>query len=597
MSIPYTPPGVTTVTENVTSSIIPPGGSQTIPALVGEAQGYELFTESVLAASTPVALLKSGIVLNDDDDVISVIKTATYEAIRNTNYTLAQTSPSNGVIDGDEVTTIAKIAYSPAPTLTAVGSGDLSGQYRYALAWYFGDDNNGNPIESGLDESLVATITLDEEDVSISGIVGGTAPSTPSGTATGKVLYRSKNLGTALNPNWGPWYRIEEIDDLVTATTTDSTTDVVAATRRIAGPGLNPGDAIFVQYSFADVDYYEPTLFTNLNDVIAKYGNPFDSSGSVSSKLSLAANLAYANGASIVVCVALKPSYTLSDLNSALTKLEDERDVRVVAIADGSVDALTVLNAHVNLCNSRKRYRVGLAGRDGVAEAVSISTLRSNARTIENKAIQLYSPAIAKYRNSIGQVDVNIGGQYIAAAMAGFYAGRLPQETATRKSIAGLSGLGERRTDNAKDVDAQNGLAVVEDMNGILRIRHSISTDRTSINTQEFAVTVAQHNMLADVLSVIDNSIIGKVIADELASVKITSIIRSVLDRKVALGTIVSFAGLTANPVSGDPTTYNVTWNYKPTYTINNISITFAIDLSSGSISVTDLIGSTGLIL
>lgn len=598
MSIPYTPPGVTSVVEQSTSSTgIPFGDSPTLPALVGEARGYQVTTENALVqADVPITISETGVQLTDGD-VDMVTDVASFSRIFNTNYILSQNSPSGGTVQGDSVTTLARVTYPDAPEVAPVPAGDLTGEYRYAIAWYYGDDTNGDPIESGLDSTKSVKVTLTSEDASLSGIVGGTAPTTASGVATGKVIYRSKNLGTALDPVWGPWYRIAKLD-LVTDTYTDSTLDSVAITRKVANKGLEVGDSILIQYRFANQDYYYPTKFSNLNDVIAKYGSPLDEAGVVNSPLSLAANYAYANGATEIVCVALPNSYTLSDVNVALGRLEEEEDVRVVAIADGSVDALTMLNAHVNLCNNRKKFRVGLAGRDGTVETVTEAALRQSANAISNRAIQLYSSPVVKYRNSVTQTNMNLGGQYVAAAMAGFYAGHLPHETATRRTLAGFVGLPGKKTSNSANVDAQNGLTVVEDRGGVLRVRHSISTDRSRIDTQEFAVTLAQHNMLADVIAAIDATVIGKIVADDLAGTKIQSIIARVLDRKVQLQTIVRYSGLSATPVQGDPTTYDVKWVYVPTYTINNISIAFSLDVNSGTISIGDILtGSTGLIL
>lgn len=597
MAIAYVPPGVTTVTETRTSPILPPGGGITLPALVGETQGYETFTESVvLSGSSASTLSKAGAIL-DSGNVVSVTKTTTNESIRNTNYIIQQTSPSSGAVDGDEVTTIRRILYAAAPTLGAT-SGALNGQYRYAIAWYYGDDVNGNPIESGIDGANVSTISLTSQSVNLSSIQISNPPVTSVGTATGRVIYRSKNLGTVSNPDWGPWYRIEAIEDLSTTTAIDNLSDTDAAARSRAQVGIDSGEAVFVQYQFADADYYEPTLFEDLQDVFEKYGPSTDGSGNILSELSFGAHLAYINGASQIICVALPEGHTSSDIANALEKLEDESDVRIVVVLDGSTTAVSAVSAHVTSANNKKLFRTAIVGRDGVAEAVSVQGLRDNANAISNEAVQMVSPAIVQYRNSFENRNVNIGSQYAAAALAGMYAARLPQQTLTKKSVAGLIGLGEKRTNNAQNVDASNGLTVLEDRGGILRIRHSISTNRTSINTQEFAVTLAKHNMLADVVRAMDDLVAGQIVADDLAAVHIISIASSVLDRKRSLGIIYGYQGLKARPVSGDPTTYNVDWQYKPTYTINNISISFSINLDTGSTTLgAGLGGSTGLIL
>lgn len=598
MAIPYSPPGVTTVTETSTSPLLPAGGILTLPALVGEARGYEVFTEQVLlSSSTPQTLTKSGAIL-DGGNILAVVKTTTNEPILKTNYIIAQTSPSNGSVDGDEVTTIKRIDYASAPTLSAT-SGSLTGTYRYGVAWYFGVDGEGNNIESGIDEDNVAEITLTSQSVNLSNIQIANAPTTPQGTATGRVVYRSKNLGTVSNPVWGPWYQIQTLANLSTSTAVDNNSDVTVSTNPKSVAGINSGDSLLVQYKFADEDYYIPTLFEDFADVIDKYGAPFDATGNINSELSFGANLAFANGASQIIGVALPANYNSADINNALTKLEDEEDVRVVVVLDGTATTATAVNAHINTCNNKKLYRVGIVGRDGVAESVSIQGLRDNASAISNEAIQMISPPIVQYRNGFEGRNVNIGSQYAAAAMAGMYSSRLPQEPLTRRTLAGLIGLGSKRTKNAKDVDAQSGLTVLEDRSGILRVRHSISTDRTSINTQEFSVTLAKHNMLHDVIAVLENQIVGQVIADELAALHIVNSVSTILDRKRALGIIVAYQGLRARPVSGDPTTYNVDWQYKPSYTINNVSISFSININTGSTQITGagLGGSAGLIL
>lgn len=598
MAIPYTPPGVTTVTETSTSPLLPAGGILTLPALVGEALGYEVFTEQVLLTDdTPKTLSKSGAIL-DGGNILAVVKTTTNEAISKTNYVITQTSPSNGVINGDEVTTIKRINHAGAPTLSATAGG-LTGTYRYGVAWYFGLDGESNNIESGIDESLVSQITLTSQSVNLSNIQIANPPTTAQGTATGRVVYRSKNLGTPSNPVWGPWYRIETLADLTTTTVADNNSDVSVATNPKSVASIANGDSLFVQYKYADTDYYLPTLFEDFADVIDKYGAPFDGTGNINSILSFGANMAFANGASQIIGVALPANSNIADITNALELLEDEEDVRIVVVLDGSSGTASAVSAHVTSCNNKKLYRVGIVGRDGVEEAVSVQGLRDNASAISNEAIQMISPAIVQYRNGFEGRNVNIGSQYAAAAFAGMYSSRLPQETLSRKTITGLIGLGERRTKNAKDVDAQNGLTVLEDRNGILRVRHSISTNRTSINTQEFSVTLAKHNMLHDVIAVLDDQIVGQVIADELASIHIINAVSAILDRKVSLGIIVAYQGLRARPVAGDPTTYNVDWQYKPTYTINNVSISFSININTGSTQITGagLGGSTGLIL
>lgn len=592
MAIPYSPPGITSITEISTSPLLPQGVSVTIPAFVGRARGYETFIESVLlTGTTAVELSKRGIILDEDDDVLAVVKASSNEAVPQVNYVLTQTTEG---VDGDDVTTIARLESPDAPSAAVGATGPLTGNYRYAVVWFF-ETVEGVDIESGVDHSKTTSITLSSDEVDLTGL--DITPPAGAGV-TGRSIYRSKNLGTVDNPSWGPWYRITKISDLSTTTFTDDVDDNTAAGNREAAVGIDSGDTVFVQYQYADEEYYLPTFFENFSDVIAKYGAPFDEVGQINSELSFGVNVAVINGAGQFVCVAIPEDGDTADIGLALNKLLDEEDIDIVTVLDGSATTLTALAAHTTAAYNNKRFRIGIAGRDGVAETVSATGLRTNASALANENIQVVSPAVFTYYNGALNKDVQVGGQYMAAALAGMMAARPPMEPLTRRSVAGFSGV-EARTPNAKNSDAAAGLTVIESKAGVLRVRHSISTSNTDINKREISVTLAKYDMLVDVMYALDTEVIGHYYADESASININSVVSQVLTRKVQLGYIQDFQGLIVRPVSGDPTTFNVEWQYKPTYPINNISISFSININTGSIGITGagLGGATGLIL
>lgn len=71
------------------------------------------------------------------------------------------------------------------------------------------------------------------------------------------------------------------------------------------GPG--DGTWVTVSYEYTGEDFYDLQRFNDYDDVRDLYGNPFDPTGAINSPLSLAAYLAFSNGASRIVCAAVEP--------------------------------------------------------------------------------------------------------------------------------------------------------------------------------------------------------------------------------------------------------------------------------------------------
>jgi hypothetical protein len=542
-----------------------------------------------LTGQTEVTLAKHGIVA----PVTSVIKATTNEAVGAINFVVDQTSPSSGTTDGDEVTTMSRIEYPTAPSLAST-TGDIpAGQYRYGVTWVHPDG------ESGIDPANVASITLVSTggvDLTSIDITGA-----PSGT-TGRNIYRSKNLGTTGNPSWGPWQRITSgttIADMTTVIFTDDEDDLSANPE--APVGIASGETLYVQYDFADETYYMPTFFDTLDDVIQKYGPIYTDTGAIDSELSFGASRAFLNGASSIVCLAVTSPAGASEFESAIQKLVDEEDITMIVPLHGSASVHSALASHITQMNNAKKYRVGIIGYDGSDTIVPADTIRSAGDTYgateAGKALQLINQSFVNFYNGFINREIPIGAFYVGAALAGMYAARSPQETLTRKQISGFSSLGEIRSENAKNTDASHGLLVVEMKGEVMRVRHSISTDVSDINTREFSVTLAKHDMIKTVLELVDNAIIGQMNADELAPVMIQSFVAGILQSKVEQRRISGYTGLRVVPATGDPTTMDISWQWKPMYAVNYLSITIGLNLNTGVVGLGGVTGSTGLIL
>lgn len=599
MAMAYVPPGVLPVRELQPSPLTPGNvASQVVPALIGESRGYQTYSESiVLSGTTPVTLSKKGAILTSATEPnlsFTVTKPVSYETIGPANFIIQQ---SAGTATGDETTTIRAIAYPGTPVATpatAVGTVVPAGQYRYAVS-YILDINSGagtTSYETGLG-GITGTVTLGDpvDTVTISSV--GTADA--SVTLIGRNIYRSENLGTSGNPSWGPFYKLPgtaaglpTINNGTATTYTDTAIDPTGYGTPVAG--INSGDTIVVQYDYADVDYWKPTIFSDFNDIVDKYGDAFDASGNVDSELSFAAKLSILNGASSIVAVAVPPSATTSDYEDALLKLEDDEDGQLIVPITGDTNIFSLVQAHIAKMKLRNIFKTAILGMDGSSTAVSKETLRSQALALGGDSdtagdICLVSPSVFSYYNSFLSVNTNIGGQFAAAALAGMHAGRDVATSLTRKQVAGLSAVKEDRTTLDKNTDAASGLLVVEQISstGSIRVRHEITTVPTDINKREFAVALQRNNMVKRVVDALDGSVIGQIFADSAAPGKVASIVDQVLRSLVNLGQLTSYTGLGARISASDPTVVEVRWQYKPVYTVHYVQITFGISLTGAT--------------
>lgn len=619
MAMAYVPPGVLPVRE-LQPSPLTPGNvtSQVVPVLIGEARGFQTQSENVVLNGTAsVNLSRKGAVLLDSavpNLSFTVTNPVTYEPIGPGNFVIQQAA---GTATGDETTSIRAIAYPSAPTITpatAVGTVVPSGQYRYAVSYIHNIESGGGTTtyESGIG-AITGTVSLEDavDTISISQIGTADSFSAVNGTASlvGRNIYRSQNVGTNLNPSWSPFYKLPHssgsadlptINNGTATTYTDNTTDVAGSDKPV--PGIADGSTLVVQYDYADVNYWKPTIFSDFNDVVDKYGDAFDETGNIDSQLSFAAKMSILNGASSLVAVAVPPTPSQSDWEDALLLLEDDEDGQLIVPLTGDSAVLSLVQAHIAKMKQRNVFKTAILGMDGSSSVVTKEQLRAQAIALGGDSttagdICLVSPATFSYFNSFLNVNTLIGGQFAAAALAGMHAGRSVAESLTRKQIAGLSSVTDDRTTLDKNQDAASGLLVIEQISstGSIRVRHEITTVPGDINKREFPVALQRNNMVKRVVDSVDTSVIGQIFADSAAPGKVASIVDQVLRSLVNLGQLTSYTGLAARISPSDPTIVEVRWQYKPVYTVHYVQITFGINLSGANATATG--GGINLIL
>lgn len=386
--------------------------------------------------------------------------------------------------------------------------------------------------------------------------------------------------------------------DDATASTGDDTTDI----KRANSSTIADGETVIVSYRYTDESYFTPKRFTDFAAVKDTYGAPLDtSSGDIISPLTFAAKCAFDNGASRIILLATPGSATSvdkDDLTDGYAKLLSMEEVTIVVPlpvgingstgSPGDTSSIgTAVANHVQSAFNQGIRRIAILGYEtGVTRAPD-----DLASGIDNKRVAITWPARMSYFNAFLNKSQEVGGYYAAAAEAGRLSTLPVNFPLTRKPVRGLSigsTVAQNITRSDRDAWSKAGVMVLEtNSQGILVVRHGVSTDPTSVLTSELSITRQADTMIrscTDALEAAD--LIGSPIVDETAA-RIKGIIQNVLETIKDAEIIYDYSGLSVRQQSVDPSVIEVRFQYRPTYPLNYINIVFGVDPTTGD--VTDL--------
>lgn len=383
---------------------------------------------------------------------------------------------------------------------------------------------------------------------------------------------------------------------------------------RDSGGDIPNGNTVYVTYEYTPADYFLPIRMDNMADIENRFGTAYDSTGtSVNSPLTFAAALAFENGASDVV---LQPLYhdnsgtreqptnnqiaTASVWATNYVGLRDIVDINVLVPISGQnadindATQLAILQAaqdHTKFMRDNSQYVMLINGEDSTTSTSlgQAATLRAHATTLAARyggsmaqQTVLVSPGrYSRFTPSGAATLLSVGGQYMAAAIAGMIAARPVSASLTRKAVSGFSAVGEVRSKAEKNLDAAAGLLVTEDKGGLVRIRHAVTTDVTRTTQREISIVRAKHRVIESLQDTIETQIIGEVIADGEAPFVVRSAVIGVLEELRLAQDIVDYSDVQARTKSLDPTEIEVRFSYRPAFPVNYVTIGFTLDLTA----------------
>lgn len=379
-------------------------------------------------------------------------------------------------------------------------------------------------------------------------------------------------------------------DDNNALTVTDNGMTV---TRINNGAIPSPG-VVRVNYQYADSAYYDAVKVGDFELVKDLYGEPFDpTTGVITSPLSMAAKVAFENGAQELVLVATTGTTTVTSdaIAAAYAKIANLHEVGVVVPVTAGISVGSNLNSvasdlvnHCNITADGGFFRIGIMGAETgfTGDPTTLATAANSARCM------VAWPNKLLYYNPFSSQAVEIGGQYLAAAYAGRLVSQSVQEGLTRKGVSSFAGIAssalQTMSRSNKDAWSNGGVAVTElTRQNTLIVRHGTSTKTSSTATREVSITRAKDRMVQLIQDSIDSAqLVGSPIT-QTSVTQIKAIVQGALENCKNAGVIIDYTSLAGRSKPGDPQVIEIKFQYKPAWPLNYILISFSIDTTTGT--------------
>ncbi len=363
---------------------------------------------------------------------------------------------------------------------------------------------------------------------------------------------------------------------------------------RGANAGIQEGQYVQVFYRYTSKDYHAVYSFYDYDDVRDHYGEPFDVNGNIQSEVTLAAKFAFMNGASTVLTASIDTDTWPSEAQAyeeALKLFRDEDQIAVIVPGTGDDFIYPLVKSHVNVQSNNKYERRAILGIDGSASSVETSIRQNYAETLSDRRIAMVSPSRFEYYAPELSKNIVLGGQYMAAAVAGLGVSQLAAMPLTRKTINGFVGPAETpmQREGEKDLETQKGLMVIEKTRrNQIQVRHGVTTDFTDLLTREWSIIAQQDVMVYRVRDFLDaDGLIGMPIYDTtLIQVKASA--ESALQSLIRDQIIVGYQNLKVRQLSTLPDVIEVRYEWRPAYPLNYIVVRYSVAVMTGDVTISE---------
>ena len=329
-----------------------------------------------------------------------------------------------------------------------------------------------------------------------------------------------------------------------------------------------------------DSSYYEPMNLTSLDDVRAIFGSELDNG--VVGEITLAAKMAFNNGAQEVLCVQ-QTADTTAAAEAAIDKLETEDLDVLVAPGMCTTTLQNYIFGHCQRMSSEteKKDRIYIAGPTTLE--ATVEDIRNAAIGFRNDIVTLIAPAkidvVLTDATCMTDITTTVSSAYAGAAIAGIICNPSYDEAEpiTRKNLVSIEDFNGVKYKNSEMNDlGSNGVTVLENINGTIRVRHALTTSIANVNEKELQVKIIRNQQKKDLRTLFEPYIGTKYITN-YTNALLSSALDGFCKQKVNDNVYVEYKDISVRQSSLDPRIALISYSFKPVFTLTWIRTTFSL--------------------
>ena len=351
------------------------------------------------------------------------------------------------------------------------------------------------------------------------------------------------------------------------------------------------GQVYDVTYSYKKTAAdFKPKYFYNYNSVAFQYGD-----ADLNNTLSMGAYVAFAGGASIVICRQLNPANMADaaalrgEISAALADLEGyDVDIIVpmdpISIDDNDVNKGVAYLNHVTKMSSKRERKERIAilsvdERGGFKDVMAADMQDAGdqswqklmegfaAQGMAAKRIIVMHPGVSYV--TIKGVQYESDGTYNAAVLAGTMVNASVDEATsmTRKSLVSVDKLvSPEQSRNLKNLLTTLGVTVIENKGGSIVVRRAVTADSSNIAAQEPSIVRAFDRVARELREGLENRYVGTKIIPGSTKASLQASTAVYLERLVASDIIGGYRNVLATQNPQEPRQFDITFEAIPVY-------------------------------
>lgn len=374
--------------------------------------------------------------------------------------------------------------------------------------------------------------------------------------------------------------------------------------------GVIEGDVVQVGYTYTDDAFFQPQVFPagDYDLLAATYGQalaagaPLATSEDVQvlSNLTLAAQIAFENGAPSVMAIAIEvgAGTVRNAFKAAYDQIRTDPTVSIIVPVPPHTEIntgtklgnyISDLRTHCVAASGDGYGRIGIIG--GPQDFDETSTpFEDVAAAASSKRIVLSYPTRLNLFNSGTSQVFEVDGGFGAAALAGILAFNPVNRGLTQQVVSSFAGLpttvSAAMTRAFMDNLSSQGVCVItQNRTSRLIVRHGLTTDMSALNYREISLVRIADTLLDDLQSGLDNAgLIGQPIDVDMPT-RVKGVVIGILEQDLAAETIQAYGNVLVRQQAlptGDPSVIDCKFDYAPAVPLNYITVEFSINLQTG---------------